>query len=163
VRLCGAEHARVCSDAFADAKSTRTAAGSAGWRSSCAEPRTPGSATLGAARTPRCWSPIRGDAGGQRSRICGAARTVEYDTAPDYNGFRKASTDAAETQCHSTGRGSSARTRPCTGCTRTCAATVALPDWRAQCGRRSAHRAANGEPDGYYRREPQLSSRDRTW
>ena len=40
---------------------------------------------------------------------------------------------------------------------RTCAcAAVALPDWRSQRGRRNARRAANGEPDGHFRREPQL-------
>jgi hypothetical protein len=166
VRLCGAERARFCADAFAHAKSTRTAAGSAGWRSSCAGPSTPGSATLATARSPRYWNLARRDSSRQRPRTCGAARTVEYDTASDYNSFRQASADAAETLCHSTGRGSSACTRTCpayirSACTRTCA-TVALPNRRSQCGRGSSHRAANGQPDGHFRREPQLSPSGRT-
>ena len=36
-------------------------------------------------------------------------------------------------------------------------AAIALPDWRSQRGRGNARRAANGQPDGHFRREPQLS------
>ena len=111
------------------ADSTLTAAGSAGQRSSRAEHSTTSTATTGS-----------------------AAHPVRYDAASDHNDFRQASADAAETQCHATGSGSGAGTHPTTR-TRT---AVALPDRRSQRGWGNARRAANGEPDGHSRREPQL-------
>ena len=130
VRFCGAERTRFRADAPARTDPTLADAGSARHR-----------------------NPIRPGSSRKRPGLYGAACTVGYDGASDHNGFRQASADAAETQCHATGSGSGARTRTC--------GTVALPDWRSQCGRGNACRAANGEPDGHSRREPQLTPSDR--
>ena len=132
VRLCGAERARFCADASCHADATLATAGS-----------------------PRRWSPVRRDACRKRSADSAAPSGPSNTTElPTINVSAPRSPPQAQPQRHPTPSRAGANTCAC--------AAVALPDRRSQRGWGNARRAANGEPDGHFRREPQLSPGGRT-
>ena len=115
----------------------------------CADASGHADATLAAAGSPRRWSPVQRGACGKRSAIRCAVRAVDQDRASDHQRFCAAFTATSQAERDP----APSRAGACT-CAR---AAVALPDRRSQRGWGNARRAANGQPDGHFRREPQLS------
>lgn len=90
----------------------------------------------------------RRSSGGHETGIRRASNPFERDGTSDHQRFCPAFAAASQAERNPTPSRAGARTY----------AAVALRDWRSQCGRGNPGRAANGEPDGHFRGEPQLSA-----